>query len=173
VKQSFDVSIFTFTISIGGIGMSFHLSCPRFGAGETIPREFTGEGADHSPPLNWTYPPAGTQSFALVCEDPDAPRGTWIHWVLFNIPAEQRSLEEHVPALEELPTTARHGITDFKTYGYGGPAPPPGKPHRYFFRLYALDSLLKLPAGSTRSQLTAEMNGHILGEATLMGVYKR
>jgi Raf kinase inhibitor-like YbhB/YbcL family protein len=153
--------------------MSFQLNCPRFGSGETIPREFTGDGTDHSPPLNWTDPPAGTQSFALVCEDPDAPRGTWIHWVLFNIPADQRSLEVGIPAESELPSQARHGITDFKTYGYGGPAPPPGKPHRYIFRLYALDTLLNLPPGSTRIQLTAEMNGHILGEAMLIGYYKR
>jgi Raf kinase inhibitor-like YbhB/YbcL family protein len=109
----------------------------------------------------------------LLCEDPDAPRGLWVHWVLFNMPAEARSLEEGVPARNELPNGALQGKNDFGKVGYGGPAPPRGKPHRYYFKLLALDTLLELKAGATRAELLAAMKGHIVAEGQLMGRYAR
>lgn len=153
--------------------MAFHLTSPAFTEGATIPTPFTGDGADRSPPLSWTDPPADTASFALVCEDPDAPRGTWIHWVLFNLPINLRSLPEGASPEKQRIDGSRNGITDFGSLGYGGPAPPKGKPHRYFFRLYALDQMLDLVAGSNRADLDAAVKGHVLAEATLMGTYQR
>src|SRR6516164_7719219 len=109
--------------------------------GTPIPKKYTADGADVSPPLQWQGTPPTAKSFALICDDPDAPRGTWVHWVLFNLPAEQRQLEEATPGVEVLASGAKHGKNDFGKIGYGGPAPPPGKPHRYFFKLYALDTV--------------------------------
>jgi Raf kinase inhibitor-like YbhB/YbcL family protein len=153
--------------------MSIELTSKAFQAGETIPKPYTGDGADRSPPLAWSEPPAGTRSLALICEDPDAPRGIWVHWVLFNLPASTRELEEGVPTTDTLSNGAKQGKTDFGTIGYGGPAPPRGKPHRYFFKLYALDGTVDLSAGATRAQLLDAMKGHILAEGQLMGTYGR
>jgi Raf kinase inhibitor-like YbhB/YbcL family protein len=153
--------------------MSIELTSPAFAEGANVPRQHTGDGADTSPPLRWSDPPAATRSFALVCEDPDAPRKTWVHWVIFNLPAESRRLDEGVPAEGTLPDGARQGKNDFGKLGYGGPAPPRGKPHRYFFKLYALDAVLDLPAGATRDQLLAAASGHTLAEGQLMGRYGR
>ncbi len=153
--------------------MSIEVSSPAFQAGATIPKPYTGDGADRSPPLRWSEPPAGTKSLALICDDPDAPRGTWVHWVLFNLPASIRELEEGVPTKETLDNGAKQGKNDFGKIGYGGPAPPKGKPHRYFFKLYALDTTLDLPAGTTKAQLEKTMQGHILAEGQLMGIYRR
>ncbi len=127
----------------------------------------------HLAPLRWADPPQGTKTFALICDDPDAPRGTWVHWVLFNLPADRRELPEGVPAQETLDGGARQGKNDFGNLGYGGPAPPRGKPHRYFFKLYALDTALDLPAGATKDQVVAAMQGHVLAEGQLMGRYGR
>jgi Raf kinase inhibitor-like YbhB/YbcL family protein len=118
-------------------------------------------------------PAAGTQTFALICEDPDAPRGTFTHWILFNLPAQSRELSEGVPREATLPNGARQGTADFGKVGYGGPAPPPGKPHRYFFKLYALDRQLDLKPGATKAQVLAAMTGHILAEGQIMGKYAR
>src|SRR5438477_5222162 len=115
------------------------LTSTVFREGQKSPQQYTGDGKDLSPPLQWTDPPPGTKSFALICEDPDAPRKTWTHWVILNIPADRRSLEEGVPANRALPSGAVQGQNDFGKIGYGGPAPPAGKAHRYFFRLYALN----------------------------------
>jgi Raf kinase inhibitor-like YbhB/YbcL family protein len=153
--------------------MSIALTTTAFREGETIPKRYTADGADLSPPLQWGKPPDLTQSFALLCEDPDAPRGTWVHWVLFNLPPDSRSLDEGVPAQKELPDGSRQGKNDFGKIGYGGPAPPRGKPHRYFFKLYALGTLLELPAGATRPEVLAAMTGHVLAEGELMGKYGR
>src|SRR5262249_23044587 len=120
------------------------LTSSAFQEGKPIPTPYTGEGPDKSPALAWDGVPDGTKSFALICDDPDAPRGTWVHWVLFNLPADTRSLPEGVPTDDRLPSGALQGTTDFKRPGYGGPYPPPGKPHRYFFKLYALDTTLNL-----------------------------
>ena len=148
-------------------------SSSAFTEGALIPVAHTGDGQDSSPPLAWSAGPAGTQSFALICDDPDAPAKTWVHWVLFNIPASQTSLPEGVPTQKELPEGARQGTNDFGKIGYGGPAPPKGKPHHYFFKLYALDITLNLPAGAKKDQLLDAMKGHILAEGQCMGRYGR
>ena len=149
------------------------LTSPAFQHGAVIPRDHTCEGADLSPALTWSDVPVERRSLALVCEDPDAPRGTWIHWVLYNLPAESAELSPGVPQLPELPSGARQGRNDSGDIGYSGPCPPPGKPHRYYFRLYALGTMLNLPHGVSRAELDRAMADHILGQATLMGVYQR
>lgn len=153
--------------------MSFQLTSSAFGEGQAIPKEYTGDGNDISPPLAWSEPPDGTSSFALICDDPDAPRQTWVHWVLFNLPGEQRILEAGIARGGTVAGGGAQGKTDFGDLGYGGPAPPRGKPHRYFFKLYALDTMLKLSAGVKKNQLVEAMTGHILAEAHLMGKYQR
>jgi Raf kinase inhibitor-like YbhB/YbcL family protein len=153
--------------------MSIELTSTAFQTGETIPKQYTGDGVDQSPPLRWSEPPSGTKSLALICDDPDAPRGTWVHWVLFNLPAQTRELEEGVATMENLANGAKQGKNDFGDIGYGGPAPPKGKPHRYFFKLYALYVAVDLPPGATKAQLLDAMKGHILAEGQLMGTYGR
>jgi Raf kinase inhibitor-like YbhB/YbcL family protein len=153
--------------------MTLELTSSAFQEGKPIPKLYAGDGKDISPPLQWTDPPAGTKSFALIADDPDAPRGTWVHWVVFNLPPETRSLDEGFPKKETLANGAKQGTTDFGSVGYGGPAPPKGKPHRYFFKLYALDDMVKLPAGATKADLERAMKGHILAEGQLMGTYQR
>jgi Raf kinase inhibitor-like YbhB/YbcL family protein len=153
--------------------MTMTLTSNAFTEGQPIPGPYTGDGRDISPPLKWADPPANTQSFALICEDPDAPRGIWTHWVLYNLPERTRALPEGVPAEATLADGAMQGKNDFGNAGYGGPAPPRGKPHRYFFKLYALDSKLDLRPGATRSQVLSAMSGHILAESHLMGSYQR
>ena len=153
--------------------MSVELTSTAFRNETPIPEKYTGDGEDQSPPLRWSEPPAGTKSIALVCDDPDAPRGTWVHWVLFNLPPEIRELEAGVPTTQTIPSGAKQGKNDFGNVGYGGPAPPRGKPHRYFFRLYALDVELDLSPGASRAQLEHAMKGHLLSGGQLMGTYKR
>ena len=153
--------------------MKFEISSSAFSDGSFIPAKYTGDGPDVSPPLSWTNAPQGTKSFALVCDDPDAPVGTWVHWVIYCIPAGADGLEENIPGTDRVPETAVQGQNDFRRVGYGGPAPPPGKPHRYFFKLYALDTELKLEPGLTKAQLPKAMEGHILGTARFMGKYQR
>lgn len=149
------------------------LTSPAFEDGAEVPARHTADGANVSPALNWTGAPGAVKSLALVCDDPDAPRGAWVHWVLFNLPADSSGLPEAVPTRDTLDDGSRQGRNDFGKTGYGGPSPPPGKPHRYFFRLYALDAVLKLEAGCTRAQLERAMQGHILASAQLMGKYGR
>jgi Raf kinase inhibitor-like YbhB/YbcL family protein len=153
--------------------MSFELTSTAFSVGKAIPRKFTCDGPDVSPTLAWTEPPAKTQSFALIMDDPDAPVGTWVHWVLYGLPADTRELPEGVAKQEQLPNGARQGRNDFRKIGYGGPCPPPGKPHRYFFKLYALDTKLDLKAGATKPDVESAMKGHILAQAELIGTYGR
>jgi Raf kinase inhibitor-like YbhB/YbcL family protein len=153
--------------------MSIELTSTAFQKETTIPKQYTGDGADQSPPLHWSEPPSGTKSIALICDDPDAPRGTWVHWVLFNLPPTARELEQGVPTTATLGNGAKQGKNDFGNIGYGGPAPPKGKAHRYFFKLYALDVSLDLPSGATKAQLENAMKGHILAEGQLMGKYQR
>jgi len=153
--------------------MSLELTSTAFRSGATIPQQYTGDGADRSPPLAWSEPPSGTVSLALICDDPDAPGGTWVHWVLFNMPSKTRELVEGVPTAETLDDGTMQGMTDFGSVGYGGPAPPKGKPHRYFFKVYALDVALDLSAGATKAQLVGAMKGHILAEGQLVGIYGR
>jgi hypothetical protein len=156
-----------------GATMSFTLASPAFPNGGPIASRYTCDGAGLSPALNWSEVPAGTQSLALIADDPDAPAGTWTHWLLWNIPARASLLAENAPKVEVLDNGARQGINDFHRIGYGGPCPPPGKPHRYFFRLYALDARLDLKPGAGRDQLELAMKPHLLAETQWMGTYKR
>jgi Raf kinase inhibitor-like YbhB/YbcL family protein len=149
------------------------LSSSAFAGDAAIPKQHTADGADVSPPLAWSDTPAKTQSFALICDDADAPRGTWVHWVLFNLASDAAALPEGVPAAPALPSGAKQGTNDFGRIGYGGPSPPRGKPHRYFFKLYALDAMLPLAEGATKQQLEAAMKRHVLAHAQLMGTYGR
>ncbi|RMF74939.1 MAG: YbhB/YbcL family Raf kinase inhibitor-like protein [Acidobacteria bacterium] len=156
--------------------MPFELSSPAFGHGEKIPRRFTCEGEDVSPPLAWTDPPEGTASFALIVDDPDAPdpaapKTTWSHWVLYDIPPEARALPEDAGG-RERPLGARDGINDWRRRGYGGPCPPIGR-HRYFFRLHALDTTLGELDRPTRAEVLRRIEGHVLGVAELMGTYQK
>ena len=148
------------------------LTSPSFDAGEMIPSVYTCDGKDLSPALEWTGAPPGTKSFALISDDPDAPVGTWVHWVVWNIPSGVNSLEEDRPKKGSLAGGIRQGTTDFRRLGYGGPCPPSGT-HRYYFRLYALDTLLDLPATTTKTRLEEAMKGHVLAQAELMGKYRR
>ena len=152
---------------------AFKLETSSFLPGDDIPRKFTCEGPDVSPALTWTEPPAGTKSFALIADDPDAPRGTFVHWVVYNLPATARRLSEATPGNDEMSGGGRQGMNDFPMSGYAGPCPPPGKYHRYFFRLYALDTVLNLKSGATRQELDRAMKGHVLAEAEVMGRFRR
>jgi len=158
--------------SEGSARMDIKVTSTAFQEGGMIPKQYTADGKNVSPPLAWTGVPANAKSLALICDDPDAPRGTWVHWVLFNIPAEAKGLPESVPPQPKLANGAMHGNNDFPRLGYGGPAPPSGT-HRYFFRLYALDAELRLDGGATRAQLDAAMKGHIIAQGQLMGKYRR
>jgi hypothetical protein len=155
-----------------GMVMKIKLNSTAFGDGNLIPRKYTCDGAGISPPFAWNAVPDGTKSFALISDDPDAPVGTWVHWIIYNIPAAARELPEAVPTDEILDNDARQGTNDFRRIGYGGPCPPSGK-HRYYFRLYALDTNMTLEPGITKMQLERAMKGHILGKGRLMGKYKR
>jgi hypothetical protein len=146
---------------------------PDFSADATIPKKFTCDGPDVSPQLTWTDPPAKTQSFALIMDDPDAPVGTWVHWVIYDLPASARELGESVAKQEQLLNGARQGRNDFGKIGYGGPCPPPGKAHRYFFKLYALDAKLGLKAGAKKFDVERAMQAHIVAQTELMGRYGR
>ena len=153
--------------------MSFSLQSSAFSQGADIPRKFTCDGHDLSPALTWSEPPVGTRSLALIADDPDAPVGVWVHWVLYDLPATVRELHEGVAKEDVLDNGARQGRNDFGRIGYGGPCPPPGKAHRYFFKLYALDAPTELKPGAAKAELVQAMKGHVLAEAELMGRYKR
>lgn len=153
--------------------MAFELSSPAFAGGQAIPRQYTCDGEDVSPPLRWTEPPPRTRYLALIVEDPDAPRGTFTHWVLYDVPVSTRHLDEGVPGEERLPTDAKQGVNDFTRVGYGGPCPPRGRAHRYRFTLYALDRPTELGPRATKQKVVDVIRGHVLAEATLMGRYER
>jgi Raf kinase inhibitor-like YbhB/YbcL family protein len=152
--------------------MAITLTSSAFSEGEMIPGKYTCDGADVSPPLSWSGVPDNSRSIALICDDPDAPMGTWVHWVIFNIPPATTELLEGVTASSGLPGGAKQGINDFKKMDYGGPCPPGGT-HRYFFKVYALDTELLTKEGITKKELLAAMQGHVLAEGQLMGTYKR
>jgi len=164
--------ILTLNVLAGGKKMTLQISSSAFSEDEMIPKKFTCDGPDVSPDLSWSGVPKGTQSLVLVCDDPDAPMGTWVHWVLFNIPGGESGLPTEVPPDATLSNGAKHGTNDFRRLGYGGPCPPGGT-HRYFFKLYALDTELNLESGATKAQVEEAMKGHILAEAQFMGKYKR
>ncbi len=156
-----------------GKPMQISLKSSAFAEGEMIPRVHTCDGKDLSPALSWSAAPAGCKSMALICDDPDAPVGTWVHWVIFNIPPNATALPEGVPKDKILADGSRQGSNDFRRIGYGGPCPPAGSPHRYFFKIYALDAALDMPPGASKKDLLKAMDGHILAEGQLMGKYKR
>ena len=159
--------------------MKIRITCSAFDEGLPIPKKYTGEGDDVSPPLAWSGAPEGTRQFALICDDPDAPRkDPWVHWVIYGIPADVKGLPEGVEPVAKPKQPAgvvqgKNSWPDGENVGYRGPMPPPGKPHRYFFKLYALDQPLDAQAGLTKEQLLAKMSGHVLGEGQVMGTYKR
>jgi Raf kinase inhibitor-like YbhB/YbcL family protein len=148
------------------------IKSPAFKEGDSIPAKYTCDNLDISPPLEWSDGPAGTKTFALICDDPDAPRGTWVHWVVYNLPGTLMGLPENLPKSETLPDMTRQGKTDFGSIGYGGPCPPSGT-HRYYFKIYALDSVIDPKPGLTKSELLKAIEGHILDQGQLMGRYKR
>ena len=152
--------------------MAFEMTSSAFPSGQAIPAQYTCDGEDISPPLSWNAPPSGTKTFALISDDPDAPSGRWVHWVVYNLPASVRQLDEAFPTDPELPDGTKQGTTDFGRTGYGGPCPPSGT-HRYFFKLYALERSLPLGLDATAREVEEAMAGHILAQAQLMGTYRR
>lgn len=149
------------------------LKSSAFQTGADVPRKHTCDAADVSPLLRWEKAPASTRAFALIVDDPDAPAGTWVHWVIYDLPAGARELAEGTAKTETLPNGAKQGMNDFRRIGYSGPCPPPGSPHRYFFKLYALDAPTNLSPRATKQQLLESMKGRVLAEAELVGRYKR
>ncbi len=156
----------------GGKSMEIKIKSTAFEEGGMIPKKYTCDGMDVSPPLTWASVPEGTKSLALICDDPDAPMGTWVHWVLFNLPGDTKELPENIPPQKTLANGVKQGINDFRKIGYGGPCPPGGT-HRYYFKLYALGTEINFEAGATKARLLKAMEGHILAEGQLMGKYRR
>jgi hypothetical protein len=153
--------------------MPLNISSTAFSNGGNIEKKFTCDGPDVSPQLSWTEPPAGTKTLALLVDDPDAPVGNWNHWTLWNLAANSRGLAEAVSKQARLPDGMQQGLNDFRKTGYNGPCPPPGKPHRYYFKLFALDAKLELKPGASKKELEAAMKGHILAQGEWMGRYGR
>jgi len=163
-------------VARGGASMPLTLTSPVFSDQGEIPKRYTCEGADVSPPLSWSDPPEGTKSLALIVDDPDAPdpkapRMTWVHWVLYNLPPTAGGLPEGV-ASEDLPPGTREGLNDWRRTGYGGPCPPIGR-HRYFHKLYALDVLLPDLGTPAKAELERAMEGHVLARVELVGTYQK
>ncbi len=152
---------------------TMQITSTAFKAGESIPAKHTCEGKNVSPPLQWTGVPKEAKSLALIADDPDAPVGIWVHWVVFDLPASTTELAEDTPKSQFILGKAKQGLNDFKHLGYGGPCPPPGKPHRYFFKIYALDAMLDLKPGATKKDVELAMARHILDKAELIGTYQR
>jgi Raf kinase inhibitor-like YbhB/YbcL family protein len=152
--------------------MELKVTSAAFSQGGAIPRVHTCDGADTSPPLAWTAGPSGTVSYAIICDDPDAPMGTWVHWVMYNLPVSVTALKGDVPGKKKLADGSLHGVNDFRRHGYGGPCPPGGT-HRYFFKVYALDRTIDRGPGLTKKELLEEMEDHILAQGELMGTYSR
>jgi Raf kinase inhibitor-like YbhB/YbcL family protein len=153
-------------------GAVMELRSPAFTQGGMIPQKYTCDGEDVSPPLEFSGLPEGTRSIALISDDPDAPMGTWVHWVYYNIPPDTQALPENIEPAENPSAGGMLGENDFRKIGYGGPCPPSGT-HRYFFKLYALDTMLELKQGAVKKHLLKAMEGHIISQAELMGKYKR
>lgn len=152
---------------------TMQLTTTAFTPGGTIPALFTADGQDQSPALAWSGAPAGTRAFALIMDDPDAPVGLWTHWVVLDLPASATGLEQGQPRSAALPGGAKQGSNSWGRLGWNGPSPPPGKPHRYFFRIYALSGPLGLEAGATAAKVKEAMKGKVLAEGSVMGTYGR
>ena len=157
----------------GSAATALQFQAKTFKSGGNMPTEFTCDGLNASPGLTWTQPPAGTQSFALIMGDPDAAPQASVHWVVYDVPASARQLSEAMPRRDELIDGTQQGLNDFGKLGYSGPCPAPGKTARYFFKLYALDTKLRLKSQSTKEDLERAMDGHILAQASLTGSYSR
>jgi len=154
--------------------VEWQLTSTAFGNGERIPVKYTGDGEDISPPLQWGEPPEGTVELALICDDPDAPMGTWNHWIVYGLSPEVKSLKEGIPTPDSAAEPAlKQGVTSFRRTGYGGPSPPPGKPHRYQFTLYALSEKLDLAPGASKQDVLTAMKGKVLAKTMLEGIYSR
>lgn len=167
------INLLNAVIVMGGEAvMELKVTSSAFKEGEMMPKSYAGDGDNMSPPLNWTLTPQGTKSFAIISDDPDAPRGDWVHWVVFNIPASVTSLKKGIPQEKLLPDGSRQGINDSRGIGYDGPCPPSGV-HRYYFKVYALDTMPDLNAGASKKELLKAMEGHILAKGHIMGRYKR
>ena len=173
------LTIFTLNFLLLSINLAFtkeekkmEITSSAFKHNENIPSKYTCDGDDFSPPLNISNIPEETKSLAIIADDPDAPKKTWVHWVIFNIPPDQKRLQEGIQSIKELPNEAIQGTNDFEKIGYGGPCPPSGI-HRYFFKLYALDTIIKLESGITKKELEEAIKSHILDQAELIGTYKR
>ena len=157
----------------GGKKMEMKVTSKAFQDGGMIPKQYTCDGANISPPIAWDSVPEKTKSIALIADDPDAPGKTWIHWVAFNIPASAHEIPENVPAQENISGGGKQGTNDFKKVGYGAPCPPSGSAHRYYFKLFALDTELTQDSSATKDQLLKAMDGHVLGDGQLMGKYQK
>ncbi len=167
------LTISLFSSGSGGGHLSIKVESPAFSYGDFIPIKYTCDSLDISPPIRWSNVPENTRSFVIIMDDPDAPIGTFTHWVVYDIPADKTSLPEDFPKEKQV-GEIKQGVNDFRRIGYGGPCPPPGKPHRYFFKVYALDiDSLGLPPGATRKQVEERINGHIIAKGELMGRYGR
>ena len=152
--------------------MEIKVESSAFKEGELIPSQYTCDGSNISPPLKWSNPPKGTVSLVLISDDTDAPAGTWVHWVVYNIPPSVKGFPQNVPTAKILENGAIQGTTDFGKIGYGGPCPPSGT-HRYYFKLYALDTMLNFDPGATKKQVVDAMKNHVLAKGQLIGRYKR
>ncbi len=152
---------------------SLTVTSPSFRQGDRIPKRFTADGGDLAPALNWSKPPGKTKSLALIMDDPDAPAGTWTHWVIYNLPPDSQQLKEGTARQATLPDGSRQGRNSWGRTGYSGPAPPPGQAHRYFFRLYAADSKIDLKQGVSREDLLLALKGHVIAEGELAATYSR
>lgn len=173
------VGIFWVALTLGAFAsgsaraeQAMTVTSPAFEQGGMIPSEYTCAGGDYSPVIEWSGVPEGTQSLVLIMDDPDAPRGTWVHWLLYNIPASARGLPEKVPSDRVLADGSVHGKNSWPKYGYGGPCPPSGT-HRYYFKVYALDTVLDLKPGAKKRQVLKAMDGHVLGYGELMGRFRK
>lgn len=178
LAKIFLIALFFLMISIATYGqgaktMSLTVSSASFSSGGEIARKFTCDGEDVSPQISWSGAPDGTQAFALIADDPDAPAGTWTHWVLYDLPATTTNLNEGLEKSEQLPDGSKQGRNDFRKIGYNGPCPPAGKPHRYFFKVYALDRKLNVKAGAARSEVEKAMQGHVEAQGEYMGTFRR
>jgi hypothetical protein len=162
------------TPGLNAKSMNVEIQSNAFQSGQRVPVIYTADGKDLSPPLRWkSGSDKSVRSLALICDDPDAPMGTWVHWVIYNIPPAPPELREGISKQAELSDGSKQGKNSWNKIGYGGPSPPPGKLHHYHFKLYALDQTLPLQAEATKEQLVSAMQGHILGQAELIGVYSR
>ena len=156
----------------GSMAQRIDVRSAAFGEGKSIPSDFTCDGADMSPPIEWSGIPAEAKSLAVIADDPDAPSGDWVHWLVYDLPPSLTQFATGIPVGGRLSGGGAQGRNDFGTFGYGGPCPPKGM-HRYFFKIYALDAMLHLKPGVTKKELLKAMQGHVLAEGQLMGTYQR